>query len=104
MRDVRRNYWFVYPVPCHTGVTLWMLVAGGSIVKAVRRPDSEKSAYQCLQSLEATYGKERASRDEDVDQMQLVASWFRQYPNEMRNVLEPEQATECCRMWPRGSP
>lgn len=100
MRDVRRNYWFVYPVPCHTGATLWMLVAGGSIVKAIRRPDSEKSAYQCLQSLEATYGGgERASRDEDVDQMQLVASWFRQYPDEMKSVLQPEQATAHCRIW-----
>jgi len=98
MRDVRRNYWFVYPVPCHTGATLWMLVAGGSIVKVIREPNSEESAYQCLQSLEATYdGGERESWDEDFDQMQLVSSWFRQYPDEMQSVLQPEQAKQHCR-------
>ena len=98
IHDVRRDYWFVYPVPCHTGVTLWMLVAGGSIAKVVRQPDSEEAAYQCLQSLEATFdGEERKSWAGDFDQTQLVASWFRQYPEELKGVLQPEQATEYCR-------
>jgi len=98
MRDVRRDYWFVYTVPCSGGFTLWMFVAGGNVVKVVRQPDSEESVYRCLQLLEAIYdGGDRESWDEDLDQMQLVASWFRQYPDEMKSALQPEQAMAHCR-------
>lgn len=37
IRSVRRDYWFVYPVPCHTGADLWALVAGANVVEVIRR-------------------------------------------------------------------
>jgi excinuclease ABC subunit C len=102
MRSVRRDYWFVYPVPCHTGATVWMVVAGGTIVEALLQPDSEISANRCLGSLETIdHRGELKYRVEDFDQMQVTASWFRQHPHEMAKVLQPAQAVERCRSYLR---
>jgi hypothetical protein len=77
-----------------------MVVAGGSIVKVVPLPDSEASAYECLQTLKATYhGGDWEFWDEDFDQMQLIASWFRQYADEITTVLQPAQAIDHCRSY-----
>jgi excinuclease ABC subunit C len=59
--------------------------------------DRLETACRCLESLKMASGRERESWDEDFDQMQLVASWFRQYPEELTSVLQPEQAGEYCR-------
>jgi excinuclease ABC subunit C len=100
VRDVRQDYWFVYPTPGHGGRTHWNLIAGGDVAAVVRSPESPASAHRCLEALEAAYAGQRhrsLAPPDDYGQLRLVASWFRQHPGEIDRVLEPAAALARCR-------
>ena len=100
-RDVARDYWFVYPIRSAGASNLWNLIAGGDVMAVAAEPDtsSERKALGAL--LEQTF----MQRDRQVplpfekyDRVRLVASWFRQRPEELEKVVSPEDAMACCRM------
>lgn len=100
VRDVAEHYWFVYPVPGWAGRTLWYLVAGGIVTAVVREPDGAGVAEKCRQLLAAAYERraEQALRGQpDFEQLRLVASWFRQHPDELDRVLDPDETLARCR-------
>jgi len=78
---------------------LWNLIAGGDVVAVAPEAatKSEKKALGAL--LEQTF----MERDRQVpipfekfDRVRLVASWFRQRPEEMDNVISPKDAIARC--------
>jgi excinuclease ABC subunit C len=98
VREVREAYWFVYPVPCHTGRTLWKLIAGGDIAAVVRAPHDQGTARKCRDLLERVYSRGEQTEDiGDFGQIRLIASWFRQHPEQLQHALEPEEALSQCK-------
>ena len=100
LRDVARDYWFVYPIRSAGPSTLWNLIAGGDVVAVATEPatKSERKALGAL--LEQTF----MQRDRQVplpfekfDRVRLVASWFRQRPEELDKVMSPKDAMTRCR-------
>ena len=99
-RDVARDFWFVYPIRSAGASNLWNLIAGGDVVAVAAEPgtNSERKALGAL--LEQTF----MQRDRQIplpfekyDRVRLVASWFRQHPEELEKVVSPENAMACCR-------
>jgi excinuclease ABC subunit C len=97
LRNVRSDYWFVYPLSAHSRKTLWVLIAGGNVASVLPKPDSRAAAARYRKLLEETLAqKECEHRSEDFEQIRLVASWFRQRPDELQRALEPDQVASHC--------
>ena len=99
LRDVAHDFWFVYPIRSAGSSNLWNLIAGGDVVAVVPEPatKSERKALGAL--LEQTFmerGRQAPIPFEKFDRVRLVASWFRQHPDEMKKVLSPEDAIARC--------
>ncbi len=100
LRDVREHYWFVYPVPCHTGRTLWIVIAGGDVAGVRRAPENSGTGRRWRELLDDV----RRRRDsgqlnnlEDLGRIRLAVSWFRQNPAEMDCILTLQEADDYCR-------
>jgi excinuclease UvrABC nuclease subunit len=80
---------FVYAVPSHEGPELWYLIDQGR-VRAVAPWDEARAA------LTAVYGKRRERTAppmaEEIDEILLVAAWFRRHAAERERTVTPEQA------------
>jgi excinuclease ABC subunit C len=98
LQQLQRQYWFVYPVRSATGREYWYIVAGGVIVHIVRKPRTAKSLHDCLQRVDDTLQQVgRETRDEDLTQMFMLASWFRKYPEELARTVPLATAEQWCR-------
>ena len=100
LRDVARDFWFVYPIRSAGSSILWNLIAGGDVVAVATEPGTTSEGKAMRALLEETY----MQRDRQVplpfekyDRVRLVASWFRHRPEELENVVSPENAMACCR-------
>ena len=101
LRDVARDYWFVYPIRSAGSSNLWNLIAGGDVVAVAPEPatKSERKALGAL--LEQTFmerDRQAPIPFEKFDRVRLVASWFRQRPEELEKVVSPEDAMARCRV------
>ena len=99
-RDVARDYWFVYPIRSAGVSNLWNLIAGGDVVAVTTEPGTTSEGTAMCALLEKTF----MQRDRQVplpfekyDRVRLVASWFRQRPEELERVVSPEDALARCR-------
>jgi excinuclease ABC subunit C len=100
LRDVRRNYHFVYPVSGRRMRTHWNIVAGAVVVAVVPQPRDPISARRCIRILEDVFAAPplpTVGRRADDEQIRLVASWFRKRPDELDRVFSPDQAIAFCR-------
>jgi len=100
LRDIARDFWFVYPIRSAGSSNLWNLIAGGDVVAVAPEPaaKSERKALGAL--LEQTFmerGRQAPIPFEKFDRVRLVASWFRQRPEERQKILSPEDAIARCR-------
>jgi len=100
LRDVARDYWFVYPVNLPDGSGLWNLIAGGDVVAVTAEPRAKSEANAVRALLEAMY----AQRDQQAqppfeafDRVRLVTSWFRHHGEELERVMSPSEAITRCR-------
>jgi excinuclease ABC subunit C len=88
VRDAARQS-FVYAVPSHEGPVLWYLIHEGR-VQGLTAVDRAQPA------LTAVYGKrrERAAPPtvDEIDEVLLVAGWFRRHAAERERTFLPEQA------------
>ncbi len=99
-RDVARDFWFVYPIRSAGVSNLWNLIAGGDVVAVTTEPGTTSEGKTMCALLEKTF----MQRDRQVplpfekyDRVRLVASWFRQHPEELERVVSPEDAMASCR-------
>jgi excinuclease ABC subunit C len=101
LREARRRYTFVYPMPGYGGGESWCLVRGGHLIAACKAPRGRRSAQECLALVEGVYsanGRDGCDgRPEDLDMLQLVGSWFDEHPEEYRRTLAPDRAAAICR-------
>jgi excinuclease UvrABC nuclease subunit len=104
LRDVQRDFWYIYPLRRGTATPKWMLIAGGRIAALVAVPRSAPAARKCLTLLEQTFEQRAITAVEDYDHVRLVTAWFRQRPDQQRRLLEPNAAREICLRQLDGNP
>ncbi len=99
LRQARRDFSFVYPLP-HNGGETWYVLDHGQVMAAMPGPTDRPTARQCLAVLERVYPGDRprpAAEDvEDLDVILLIAAWFRRRPAELKQVLWPVEALRRC--------
>lgn len=99
-RLVRRDYHFIYSVASARGRVYWCLVRGGVVSAVLPEPHDDRSRDLCFRVIEDVYGAEQRSWDhsspEDMDAILLVASWFRQHPEELCHTQSPAEAAARC--------
>jgi excinuclease ABC subunit C len=100
LREVRRRYTFVYPMAGYGGEA-WCLIRHGHVVAATDAPGDAERARRGLELIGQVYGEEGGNgagqTPEDLDMLQLVASWFQHRPEELARTLSPEDAAGFCR-------
>jgi excinuclease ABC subunit C len=102
MRQVRRRFSFVYPLPGHvetdSGET-WCLIRRGIVAAATPAPRDPQSAELCLKALDSVYGDGphvEATEREDWDVLLIVSAWFRRHPTELERTFSPEKGRRLC--------
>jgi len=100
VRDMDRDLWFVHPIRSVGASGVWNVIAGGDVVVVAAEPSTAAGSMATSALLE----KSSQQRDrqapipfEKFDRVRLVASWFRQRPEERQKVLSPEDAIARCR-------
>jgi hypothetical protein len=99
VREVTRYYWFIYPISDQTKKPLWVFIAGGDVAAVRRAPYDRGTAYKALQQVDSIFGNDRQMSSHelrDYEHVRMVASWFRQHPDEIDRVLSPEDARRLC--------
>jgi hypothetical protein len=90
----------VYPVRGRDGSQLWYLIRSGHVLAALPRPTTEPARLHTFRVLEQAFagppGAAGTLNSQDLDSVQLVASWFRRFPAESARALSPEQALALC--------
>lgn len=98
MREVQRDYWFVYPITVRRRSALWYVVAGGSVVAIARQPMNRRGAAKVEQLVtEHLIRRRPAARQAELAPRHAVTGWFRRHPRELLRILSPEQALAACR-------
>lgn len=101
LREAQRDLWFVYPIasPLPNRARRsrkWILIAGGRIAAVVREPQTAAGARRCIELMQESLMVRRPMEPEEVDQVRVVAAWFRQHPEERERVLQPDEAHASC--------
>ncbi len=99
LRDVARDYWFVYPIRSAGSSNLWNCRGwrrggrGRGAWHQFRREGPWRTSGEDLHAA----GPAGPVPFEKFDRVRLVASWFRQHPEELEKVVSPEDAIARCR-------
>ena len=101
LRDVRRRYTFIYPMPGYEGGETWCLIHHGHVVAATDAPKTRRRAKRCLERIREVYSEEgrNGSREtpDDLDMLGLIGSWFQHHPEELDRTFRPHDAVRMCR-------
>jgi excinuclease ABC subunit C len=96
VRQARARHSFIYVVPGHDGIAWWYLIQHGCVVRALPAPQDPESFQATAALMESVYRSSHTpiglGSAEKVDTVFLVAAWFRRYPQERRNTLQPAEA------------
>ena len=57
LRDVARDYWFVYPIRSAGTSNLWNLIAGGDVVAVATEPGTPSEGTAMCALLEKTFAR-----------------------------------------------
>src|SRR6185369_8449189 len=91
-----RTLSMVYPLQGHDGRDRWYVMVRGDVRAVVAAPASAAEARDVAAVLDPIASGKRAA-DEQVDNVLLIAAWFRNRPEEQRKGMTLEQALEVCR-------
>ncbi len=90
---------FVYAVQGHDGSQTWYLIHGGRVCAVVAAPTDEASRCQAAKRVQQVYKRQTSSfgppGPREIDDVLLVAAWFRSRKEERCNTLMPAVALEC---------
>jgi excinuclease UvrABC nuclease subunit len=100
IRDARRNFDFVYPLPGYGKRTAWYLIRRGQLVRTVDEPHLRREARKCLRLLDAIYNSEpagaAAAEVENLNVLLLLCSWFRRHHDQRQKTITVEAALARC--------
>lgn len=99
LREVQRDYAFVYPLPSYDGRhETWHIIRRGQVAAVATAPRNRTAARQALRLLERVFPAEPPVLEdaEDPDLVHIVSTWFRANPGELDRVLSPDAAKEHC--------
>ncbi len=98
--QARQRYAFVYPLADTDGTTLWYIIRGGQVECTLREPTTHREAQRTARVIRRVYERPAVHDDplllEAFDMVLLVARWFRQHPDQLAGVLQPETALAHC--------
>ncbi len=101
LKAAREQHSFVYPVAGHDGRDLWYLIHHGRVAAAVPAPQNDAEHCRAAAAVEEVFqgqnARGRLLAIEEVDQVLLVAAWFRKRPEERARTLTPDNAARVCR-------
>lgn len=96
VRQASQRHHFIYPVKGHGGRDVWYLLRQGWVAAALPAPRDAAGRKQAAITIDEVYNRpQKASglaRWEEVDEVFLVAAWFRRHPKELTRTLTPETA------------
>lgn len=102
VRRLQSDGSFVYPLAGREGRRTWYLVLQGRAVAAVPEPLQAACRRQVRERLLQLYRQPnlqlRLASAEHLEEMLLLASWFRRHPQERQRLLSPDQALARCQI------
>jgi excinuclease ABC subunit C len=98
LREARSDLSFVYCPTRPSGSAYWYLLLEGRVEARVAAPVDPVSRNRAAAAIRAIYEQARPAPrcGEAVDNVLLVSSWFRRFPEERRRTLSPRDALEAC--------
>ena len=88
---------FVYPLEL-SDRPVWYLIASSRVVAAAPVPTTSDDAHDCARLFAQMLKRsQRAPTDADRPVAQIVSSWFRTHPAELRGMISAADAFEFCR-------
>jgi hypothetical protein len=104
LKEIRRDYCFVYPATCGETVR-WHLIQQGRVVAITDAPHSAAAARRCLKLWDRVYSTPNNELETPayLDHAFVVASWFRKRPNERNLAIAPGDARNLARERLSGS-
>lgn len=100
LRDGRRDYNFVYPLPAYGRGVAWYLIRQGQVARVIRRPGTPRQAIKALKELDTVYATEPTAADnrpEDLNVLLLLCQWFRRHPEQRDETVPVDVARQRCR-------
>jgi excinuclease ABC subunit C len=85
----------VYPVQLRRRM-IWYLIAHGVVAGVAPAPINDKTAARCLSQIQRIFHNAAEQPEVDRPAAQIVAGWFRRYPEERRAALSPAEAIARC--------
>jgi excinuclease ABC subunit C len=97
LRDLRRNFSFVYDLRCRQGQRAWIFIRAGHAIAARPKPSGARSARAAAQQLHAVYSPAvEVPTPTDLDMLRLVGGWFHRREEEIRTTHTVEEALALC--------
>jgi excinuclease ABC subunit C len=100
LRVAKGEYSFVFPQKSVGGGRVWYLVHGGLVVGAMQQPKDAKAAANAKERLSAVFSRAPVEAGSggvrELDLLVLVASWFRQNPDDLAKTMSGRDAVEFC--------
>lgn len=100
LRELRRNFSFVYELRCQGNQPYWIFIRSGHAVGAHRKPSGPRSAVAVARRLQEIYEPPEdssAAGDElDLDMLRVVGGWFHHHEEEIKSTQTYEDALRYC--------
>lgn len=100
MRLAQERLSFVYSVAGEDGRNLWYLIHQGRVASVLPAPRDQDSKRAAAKHIEKQYRKREKALlpgPEAIDQVLLIAAWFRHHPRERTRTVKPaELVARCC--------
>jgi hypothetical protein len=100
LQSARAEYTFVYSLSSVDGRTFWYLIHRGRVRSVVAAPHDATSRRAAMSAIEAVYSPESqetlAVPADQVENVLLIAGWFRKRPDERLRLISPKDALARC--------
>jgi excinuclease ABC subunit C len=94
MRLAQKRLTFVYSVAGEGGRNLWYLIHQGRVISVLPAPNDLESKRAAAEQIEKQYrkrGRVSLPGPEAIDQVLLMAAWFRRHPSERARTIKPAE-------------
>ena len=96
LQNARKQQSFVYRVKCGVQKEAWYIIRSGHVMSAIELPLDKPGTAAAQQNLDQVFNTSTVVGAEvpsaEMDNVLLVAAWFRRYPDELKNTFTPEEA------------
>jgi excinuclease ABC subunit C len=102
LRQARQQHSFIYPVRGYGGEVTWYLIHQGQVKTALSAPRSAPAWAAAAEAIGKCFRDGQSApaslSPQEVDEVLLVAAWFRKHPEERARVKNPGKALEGARI------